>query len=1398
MGSKLEAGSNATRKRIENHEFTGEDGEEYDASGFGGFGDYFRRKKIKLQNLDAEIRSASPNNPAIFKGIVAHVNGYTQPSLNDLHRMIVSHGGGYLQYLDGKTAATHIIASALTPKKREEFRQYRIVKPAWVVESVKAGRMLPWESFRLLDEGASQKILKFDTSGKISAETNTQSQSYRSQTESSWYTSQLRNETAAADTPKEAGASADKTGVAEEPSLIEEQATEAQSTSIEHSNSPPKTPENHGTLDSNDTLPTVQPELSLAKQDPDVRDQDIKDPESDGKQLTPEEHNAILLSKPHIKQYSVVNPDFIQQYYRESRLHHLSTWKAELKAQLQNIAQERGTPRRTPTKRPPGTRRYILHVDFDSFFAAVSLQKHPELAEKPVAIAHGTGPGSEIASCNYPARKFGVKNGMWMKGALELCPELKVLPYDFPAYEDASRKFYDAILDIDGVVQSVSIDEALVDISSLCIEAGGSDGKAMPEASIYREQDKADITAQNLRDSIKEKTGCNISVGIGQNILQAKLALRKAKPAGQFQIKPDDMLDFIGEFTVKDLPGVAHSLGAKLEEIGVKYVKDIRQLSREKLTGHLGPKTGAKLWEYSRGIDNAVVGEQVIRKSVSAEINWGIRFTNQTQADEFVQSLCEELHRRLLENGVKGSQLTMRIMRRAADSPVDPPKHLGHGKCDTFNKSVALHTPTNSSDVVGKEAISILHSFNFSPGDLRGLGVQMTKLTPIKATFSGELASSQRQLQFKRSSPSSRNKEPQDPDEIISPKKGENLSPHISGSLKAGPSLNDMSQKPLNLTGTQFILPSQPNSSVLAELPGEVRSKLVARERPSISEQLRAAASSQRVNSPFASTALPPESQLDQETLNALPEDVRAEVLGYYRQNANTPGAPPSSSAGLQKSPRHKKPTTPTKPRPGRGRGRPRAAAKSSTGPTLIQSSFITSQPSIPSYKDASTAETPTRLESTEPDSEISADFLAALPEDIRQEVLEEHRQARLRDQGGLNLAEIHERNNRARQDKSNDSADPVDPEQKFLRLDPRPAKPTFTSKKLSALPELREALNEWYSSFETEVPYEEDVEALTKYLRRVVLEEKDISKATDLARWLGWLVNDSNSNGGNSVSDAGDKDRPSIAGWKNAVIKVQNSSSESSYYGHQFYRPFAGRDIKEHARCLTGFVTNTEAAPTHYAVILYEGFQALDVFGPLDALNITSLDNGIKLSIIGPSLGPVSTKPPPLPTVTLKPGWGFSESVVPTHSYADPPTDIDVLVVPGGLGTNDASNIEPAIQLTRKLYPSVKYLFSICTGAKILAAAGLLDGKKATTNKRSFDASTKPYPQVQWQRSARWVVDGNIWTSSGISAGTDAMISFIGTVYGREFALSVAKRMEYRWVEDPADDPWAAPEPSS
>ena len=126
-----------------------------------------------------------------------------------------------------------------------------------------------------------------------------------------------------------------------------------------------------------------------------------------------------------------------------------------------------------------------------------------------------------------------------------------------------------------------------------------------------------------------------------------------------------------------------------------------------------------------------------------------------------------------------------------------------------------------------------------------------------------------------------------------------------------------------------------------------------------------------------------------------------------------------------------------------------------------------------------------------------------------------------------------------------------------------------------------------------------------------------------------------------------------------------------------------------------------------HIGYIVFPTFQALDVFGPLDPLNMLSMTVPLNLSIIGPSLSPVSTRPTAMSTPS-----NFNESIVPTHTFADPPANLDVLIVPGGLGTRaPIEQLQPAIDFIKTQYPSLKYLISVCTGATLLARAGVLDG---------------------------------------------------------------------------------------
>ena len=1230
MGSRLEAKSAEVRKRIEAHTFESENGEEYTESKFGGYADYFRRKKIKLQNLDADTRQSARDKPAIFKNVVAHVNGYTQPSLNDLHHLIVTHGGSFIQYLDGKTMVTHIIASNLTPKKKVEFSRYRIVKPAWVVDSIKVGKLLPWESYRIIEEVPGQRLLGFEN-GNVVSQISDRSEGYRGQTETSWYTNHVKEIALQVDQPQ----SKDFASRAQDPELrfgdpvakheqdddkvtngdespghgvergislddenrvrlddstrcetfqsqpsrllnatedFEKNSSQAKisNSAIAASGSPQHLSADRGIdfeqpgVDGNLEVILNVADFAAASAAASSHDEsdDADRPDSDGdralsaqiatleprlaqsentipqskvQEISPEEHNALLLADPKVWKSTVVNPAFLKQYYEESRLHHLSTWKAALKSQLQAQAAERSSSQKARSKRLPGTRRYVLHVDFDSFFAAVSLRKSPQYIDKPVVVAHGNGSGAEIASCNYPARKFGIKNGMWMKHAQKLCPELKVLPYDFKGYEEASRSFYDTIIDTGGVVQSVSVDEALVDVSNQCIQAGGHDGRGVQEGSVWREQSKAESIAQTIRDEVKARTGCAVSVGIGGNILLAKLALRKAKPAGQHQLRPDDVLGYLGELSMQDLPGIAHSMGGKLEEIGVKLVKDVREMTKERLMSVMGPKTGEKIWDYSRGIDHSEVGDQVIRKSVSAEVNWGIRFVTQQHVDEFIGSLCEELQKRLLEEGVKGRQLTVKIMRRAADAPLDPPKHLGHGKCDTYSKSVMLGVSTNDNASLCREALSVLKGFGFTPGEFRGLGLQMQKLNPIKFSANSHVDSSQKKLQFNTTTPRKRPLSSVDvpAENIESPKKPlDQSAPQQVIPFQIGLDSGDKRNAPLNTLGTQFLLPSQVDPAVLQELPEELRSKLfplTGAKAGSDTKRFTSIKSSGRDSAKDEDQ--PPHSRatersllydhdevsasqmkIDPEALNALPPDIRADVLTHY-------AAMPDQTrrqAVLPQSPRKdrtirlpKKLTTPTKRR-GRPIGGGGFRAVAAAHSTLTQSNFVPTLKATPSKDVVAAISDGFALD------EISPEFLSALPEDIRGEVIAQARRERLQKKAGLDIA--------AKKKKPAPVKD-LPRGQRTLQLPPRPPKPTFTIKSYSTLPELRDAVEAWYHAFRTETPDEEDTTLLVDYLKLVILDEGDMDKAVSAVKWLRWVL---------------DREGISPLGWSEAVAKVE------------------------------------------------------------------------------------------------------------------------------------------------------------------------------------------------------------------------------------------------------------------
>ena len=145
----------------------------------------------------------------------------------------------------------------------------------------------------------------------------------------------------------------------------------------------------------------------------------------------------------------------------------------------------------------------------------------------------------------------------------------------------------------------------------------------------------------------------------------------------------------------------------------------------------------------------------------------------------------------------------------------------------------------------------------------------------------------------------------------------------------------------------------------------------------------------------------------------------------------------------------------------------------------------------------------------------------------------------------------------------------------------------------------------------------------------------------------------------------------------------------------------------------------------------------------------------------------------------------------VADYSYADSPK-LDYLLVPGGSGAVPLVRDTATLDWLRDQATKTKIVMSVCNGASLLAAAGILDGRPATTNKMAFKASTAPGPKVNWVKQARWVDDGTVVSSSGVSAGMDMTVAVISRLYGRLLGDWLEQVTEYDAHRDPAWDPFA------
>ncbi|XP_009807586.2 DNA repair protein REV1 isoform X1 [Gavia stellata] len=830
-----------------------------DGDGWGIWGGYM---SAKVKKLEDQFRSDSAiqhqrdgNSSSIFSGVAIYVNGFTDPSADELRRLMMLHGGQYHVYYS-RSKTTHIIATNLPNAKIKELKGEKVVRPEWIMESIKAGRLLSHIPYQLYTKQSSvQKGLNFNSICKpedampgpsnIAKDLNRVNHIKKCEMEneitpngiSNWNEEEEEENDDFGFTEleqilpgrKQNGIQShkDSTAIFNGHTHTSTSALKTQDCLVPAGNSvasrfsPGPVQEEEktekGMVDFRDCT-TQQLQQSNKNTDFSWNPRRTTSNSSSSSSLHSNAkingaHHSNVQGPSSTKSTSVPTPSkaaslpvskpsdcsFISDFYSRSRLHHISTWKCEL-TEFVNSLQRKNSgvfPGREKLKKWKAGRSAvktdtgnvsvassakpqscIMHVDMDCFFVSVAIRNRPDLKGKPVAVTSNRGAGkaplrpganpqleqqyyqtkllngkaaeirvpdkvessvwehpdsthvngadfdltvlsmAEIASCSYEARQVGIKNGMFFGQAKKLCPNIQAVSYDFDAYKEVARTVYEILASYTHNIEAVSCDEALVDITEILTET-----RLTP-----------DELANAIRTEIKAQTKCTASVGMGSNILLARMATRKAKPDGQYHLKPEEVDDFIRGQFVTSLPGVGRTMESKLASLGIKTCGDLQCASMSKLQKEFGPKTGQMLYRFCRGFDDRPVRTEKERKSVSAEINYGIRFTQPKEAEAFLLSLSEEIQRRLEAAGMKGKRLTLKIMVRKAGAPVEPAKYGGHGICDNIARTVTLDHATDSAKVIGKETLNMFHTMKLNISDMRGVGIQVQQLVPISKT----------------------------------------------------------------------------------------------------------------------------------------------------------------------------------------------------------------------------------------------------------------------------------------------------------------------------------------------------------------------------------------------------------------------------------------------------------------------------------------------------------------------------------------------------------------------------------------------------------------------------------------------------------------------------------------
>ena len=275
--------------------------------------------------------------------------------------------------------------------------------------------------------------------------------------------------------------------------------------------------------------------------------------------------------------------------------------------------------------------RNIIHIDMDSFYASVEIAEKPNLKSKPVAVAGSSETRGVVTTCNYEARKFGVRSAMPSITAKKLCPDIIFIPVHMDKYRNISKEIHKIFKCYTKVIEPISLDEAYLDVTY----------------SKYCNGDPSKMAMQ-IRNKIHNDLRITASAGIAPNKFLSKIASEWNKPNGQFCITNSMINKFMMKLPIRKIVGVGEKTEKKLHMIGVKTCGDLQNISLLDLKANFG-KFGSALYDLCRGIDIRDVVSDRESKSLSVEDTYSADLKSSKECEIQLFILHQKLKQRLSE-----------------------------------------------------------------------------------------------------------------------------------------------------------------------------------------------------------------------------------------------------------------------------------------------------------------------------------------------------------------------------------------------------------------------------------------------------------------------------------------------------------------------------------------------------------------------------------------------------------------------------------------------------------------------------------------------------------------------------------------------------------------------------